>query len=173
MSNIETMQIVGGGNLENAFIEFGVNSRKLAHTYHEFGLQYGLQVWELTKEEFDKFNELTTNAKDWNSSKLGWFRLGGVNVSHNDVITFEVNGKEMLGFKNEYSYYHSEEFLKSCEEDGEEPYIPGYCDLLEYLESYWGASKNENVALFINELSEVNELSKADFVKQYANIIGK
>lgn len=173
MSNLETVQIVGGGNLENAFSEFGVTATKVAHTYHEFGPQYGLQVWELTKEDFDKFNELTRNVEDWDSSNLGWFRQGGVNVSHNDVITFEVNGKDMLGFKNKHSYYHSEEFLKDCEEDGEEPYIPGYCDLFEYLELYWGASKNENVALFINELSEVNGLSKADFVKKYADIIEK
>lgn len=171
MRNFDTVQIVGGGNLENAFTGFGVSATKLIHTYHEFGEQYGLQIWELTKEDYEKFNELTNQVENWDSSKFGWFRQGGVNVSKNEIITFQVKGQDMLGFKNEHNYYHSDEFLKECEEDEEEPYIPGYFDLFEHLEFYWGASKLENVALFVISLAEINSITNAEFLRKYTELV--
>lgn len=155
-----TIQIIGQ-NLDVAFQELPIEAKKLYESKeNEYGNKY--QVWKLTESEHEKFG--LVEEDDWKES-YGWWRSGGCNQSP-VFLDFTVNGKQMIGFKNEHSWYHSEDCLSELEED-EEPTLPSYSSFSDWFSEYMGLSKPENLAFFAHSLAEYNGLTIAEFFKKF------
>ena len=149
-----TVQIIGGGNLATALKDFDVEVVLVVETTSEY--RSGLQVWEMSQEAYDRFEAKSEACSDWDSSKYGWWRNSGSNICKREIIDVEVNGINAKVYKD-----------RDC---NEEDTITSFCDLFELAEMFYGASYNENVALIIKDLAELNNMTKAEFVKWYAKV---
>lgn len=156
-----SVQIIGGGNLTKAFTDLGIAAAKIYQSDEDqFGIEY--QVWEIPTGEFEVLEAFAD--EEWQSD-FGWYRTAGCNDT-SELIEFTVNGQTMLGFKNENSWYHSEDYLSELEE-GEQPKLPNYKNFTTWFSEYQGLSKPENLAYFAATLAEKNGLSKAEFFEKY------
>ena len=155
-----SVQIIGG-NLDLAFEELNILAVKKFEAEQEYG--GSIQVWELSNEELSKLNSVADD--NW-KFEYGWWRNGGTNCENDEQIEFVVNGEKMIGFKNEHSWYHSDDYLEELDE-GEEPELPEYSTFFDWFTEYYGLSKLENVAYFVHSLAEINELTKAEFFEKY------
>lgn len=155
------VQIIGGGNLAKAFTELGIAAVKVYQSDKDWlGTEY--QVWEMPIGEFEILEAFA--HEEWQSD-FGWYHTAGCNDT-SEIIEFNVNGQTMLGFKNENSWYHSEDYLSELEE-GEKPTLPSYKNFTFWFSEYQGLSKPENLAYFATTLAEKNGLSKAEFFEKY------
>ncbi|MEK4025334.1 hypothetical protein [Sporosarcina sp. FSL W7-1283] len=154
------IQIIGQ-NLDVAFKELSIKASKVYESKeNEFGSKY--QVWELAEIEYEKLQ--LTEDYDWKDG-YGWWRNGGCNHSKDGTFEFNVNENKMIGFKNEFHYYHSEEYLSELEEEGEE--IPSYSTFSEWFNEYMSLSKEVNLAYFAHSLADINGLTKAEFFQKF------
>lgn len=154
-------QIIGQ-NLDLAFKELPVEAVKMYESKeNEFGSKY--QVWELTESEYEKLEQV--NDDSW-KVEYGWWRNGGTNMDGSETLEFNINGNTMIGFKNEYSWYHSEDYLSELDED-EEPSLPSYSNFSDWFEEYMGLSKSENLTYFAHSLAKYNKMSKAEFLIKF------
>lgn len=158
---MEHIQIIGGGNLAKAFTELGIAAAKVYQSDKDW-LDIEYQVWEMPVGEFEVLEAFAD--EEWQAD-FGWYRTAGCNDT-SELIEFNINGQTMLGFKNENSWYHSEDYLSELEE-GENPTLPSYKNFTSWFSEYQGLSKPENVAYFATTLAEKNSLSKAEFFEKY------
>lgn len=155
-----TIQIIGQ-NLDLGLKELSVKGIKMYESKaNEYGSKF--QVWQLTDSEYDKLSSV--KESDWQSD-YGWWRNTGCNHPLT-FFKFNVNGENMVGFKNEYHWYHSEDCLAELEEDETEE-VPPYSSFSEWFSEYMELSKPENLAYFAHSLAQHNGMTNAEFFKKF------
>lgn len=142
------IQIIGV-NLDLAVEELEIQAEKKFEAEPDF-VGVSLQVWELNNEDFAFLCNIAEQEK-W-SGNHGWWVNGGCNHPKEDVATTKINNKELTVFTQELN----------------EHYIPwGYTNLVDYLESHLGITSYNNIAYYIHSLAELNNMTKAEFMKKY------
>lgn len=141
------VQIIGA-NLDLAMQELEVQAEKKFETEADF-LDVSLQVWELNNEDFSFLCKI--ERQDW-SDEYGWWVNGGCNHPKEDIAITKINGKELTVFTQEFN----------------KEYITwGYTSLTDYLESHLGITSYNNISYYIHSLAELNNMTKAEFMRKY------
>ncbi|QIC46185.1 hypothetical protein GAG94_03040 [Lysinibacillus sphaericus] len=155
-----SIQIIGQ-ELDLAFQELNIKANKMYES-KEDEINAKIQVWELEDKEYEKLGLIKED--DW-KMEYGWWRNGGCN----QYLEFEftVKGEKMIGFKNNHSWYHSEDYLTECTESNDEPTLPTYNKFSDWFTEYMNLSKLENLAYFAHDLAEINGLTKAEFFVKF------
>jgi len=144
------VQIIGG-QLELALKFYDIKADKKYESEPDI-LDISLQVWELSDEEFGKLTSIEDDWFEQSFAYTSWWINGGCNHSKDQTAVTEINNNMLTVFTEEFS--------------GEE-IVWGYVNLNDYFESHLGISKYNNMAYYIHSLAELNNMTKADFMKKY------
>lgn len=143
------IQIIGG-NLEQAFEHYNIKAEKKFQAEPDF-IGVALEVWELSNEDYTLLSEI----QDWLDKPFAhksWWVNGGCNHSKDEVAIATIKDQKLKVF---VSVFHDNEITWD------------YINLNDYFESYLGISKHSNMAFYIHSLAELNNMTKAEFMKKF------
>lgn len=143
------IQIIGG-NLEQAFEHYNIKAEKKFQAEPDI-MDVALQVWELSNEDFAILSE----EEDWFDQPFGfkaWWINGGALYAENDVTKGKLNGEVVNLIDTPYKVNRIS---------------LNYINVQDYLESHIGISKHNNICYYIHSLAELNNMTKAEFMKRF------
>lgn len=155
------MKTIYGDLTNTLFEETNVKAKKVYVPTNKGWIEpFG--VWQLEDDQFELLNTIPDNK--WKDD-YGWFNTRD-DIVGGDLIKVVVNGEELLIYKEDDNFYHSDEYLEELAEEDEEWSLE-YSGLLELAEYYYGMSYSWNVAALANTLAKANNLTLVDFLKVY------
>lgn len=147
-----------GDNLENAF-ELLKISAKMTYKGNDY------EVWELSKNEFEKLAALTD--ADWQDD-FGWFRYSRCILEGTTLYQYTVNGETMLGYLDSDAIQNLN-IGEEPEDMLDESYYtnPSYDNFTNWLSHVFSLSTKKHIACFAISLATENKLSLSEFMKKY------
>ena len=146
------MEIMGQ-NLDVAFKDLGIQAT-MTHKTPPQGYESELEVWEMSKSEFEKLCAIKED--EWKYD-LSWFRSGECIYGGSATVEYIVNGNTMLGYEPEKPFDAEDDFAFKREHNCYTDWLSEVMDL--------GTAKN--VVIFATSLAKDNGLTLAEFMKKY------
>ncbi len=143
------MKEILGGNLKLFFDLMDKNCDSADITYA--GNRY--EVWKVSDELFTKMCDMTEEQFIELAGEDAWWRSSdGSNLWAEDIMEFEVNGKEMIGWDS--PIYDSKKGQK-------------YESLSEYLSECIGVSQPKNVCACAMDLARFNNMTMGELFSKF------
>lgn len=167
--NMETVEILAGGEFANAVKSLGLTSAVCAYHYQPQPTHWReeYQVWLLSKEDFD--NICAIDNDDWKDDWGWWRHAYGSNLGTVDCA-YIINGEKLMAWDG----LQRKEWCQDCsdcagtEKDKDECFHDHqYPDILIYLCDEIGASTERNVCACTIDLARQNNLTLAELFKKY------
>lgn len=162
---IQTIEILGNDELEQAFNDLGIIAN---HTYCG---KYCC-VWEISKLDFDKLCNIPDNK--WKVN-WGWWRYAEGSVIRNyPTKAFTVNNSTMIGYYdsdrlNDYIEFWAEDDETTKEEAKQDYFSRSYDGLRSYLCDVIGASTESNVCAVAKDIARLNGLTLGELFCKYGD----
>ena len=163
-------EILGGGALYKAFKELGI---KATRTYKGSDKPY-YQVWELSKDDLKKLECVSEWKDEW-----GWWRYAKGSNQGTPFDFFQVNGKELIAWENQYKRMDLRDDWEEESDDEKaayhysfKEYVATLCPneyktLLEYMGEELQASNGTNVCALAVDLARANGMTMAKLFEVY------